>query len=113
MLQPQKMPSMALMPGRLAIAPTMQTIIVDRVPIVNPQLATVIRNNAESVMSRPPDPRASCPAYCKMIASAETWPIATCVAVIHHMTPTSHVRPATIQVLTPASLPEVESVLHE
>jgi hypothetical protein len=36
------MPRRALMPVSFTIAPTMQTIIIDRVSIVNPQLATVV-----------------------------------------------------------------------
>jgi hypothetical protein len=54
-LKPHKMPSSTLMLGGLAVAPSMQTVIVDGVPVVDPQLAAIIRDNTESVMASPED----------------------------------------------------------
>jgi hypothetical protein len=41
--------------GRFPIAPTVQAIIINRVPIVYPQFAAIVRNNAPSVMACPVD----------------------------------------------------------
>jgi hypothetical protein len=41
----------AKIPDGLPIPPTMQTIVVDCVPIVDPQLAPVIGDDAESVLA--------------------------------------------------------------
>jgi hypothetical protein len=82
--------------GGFAIAPTMQTIIVDRVPIVDPQLASIIGDNAISVMACPEDSHASCPTHSEVITSGKTRPSATCVPVIYHLTPALHVGPATM-----------------
>jgi hypothetical protein len=41
-LKPNQTPSSAKMPSGLAIAPTMQAIVVNCVSIVNPQLAPII-----------------------------------------------------------------------
>jgi hypothetical protein len=91
----------------------MQSIIVNRVPIVNPQLASIIRNDTESVIACPEDSHTGGPAHCKVIMSVETRPPAACVPVIHHLAPTSHVRLATVQILTSAMLTEVKGVLAE
>ena len=54
-LKPHKMPSATQALVGLTITPAMQTIVVDRVPIVDPQVATIIRDNAESVIACPYD----------------------------------------------------------
>ena len=54
-LQPDKMPSTTQVLVGFTITPAMQTIVVDRVPIVDPQVAAIIRDNTESVMARPQD----------------------------------------------------------
>jgi hypothetical protein len=48
-----------------------------------------------------------------VIASCETWPSATCVAIVHHQAPTSHVRSASVQILAPTTLTEVKGILHK
>jgi hypothetical protein len=88
-LQSHEAPTSTKMLGGFAIPPAMQTVIVDRVSIVNPQLTSIIRNDAVSVMPSPEDPCSSCPPHSKMITSAETLPIAACIPVIHVMFPTS------------------------
>ena len=85
-LEPHEMPSTTLMLGSLAVAPAMQTIIVDCVPIVDPQLAAIIRDNAETVMASPEDSQSACPTHSEVILLRKTWPLATCVAIVHHLT---------------------------
>jgi hypothetical protein len=60
------------MPGGFTIAPTVQAIVVDGVAIINPKLASIIRNYAQSVMACPEDPHAASPAYSKMIVAVES-----------------------------------------
>jgi hypothetical protein len=106
----QMPPSTHVWPG-LSIAPAMQAIIVNRVSVVDPELAAIIRDNAKIVMTCPEDSQAACPSHCKVVASSEPRPFATCVAVVHHMAPTGHVCSASIKVLTAAALAKVENVL--
>ena len=84
-LKSDEMPPCAHMPSGLPIAPTMQAIVVDGVPIVNPQLAAVIGDNAEAVMACPEDSQAASPPYSKLIATMEPRPSSTCVSVVHHL----------------------------
>jgi hypothetical protein len=101
------------MPPGLAIAPTMQAIVVDCVTFVEPQLAPIVRNNPEIVMARPEDSQATCPTDSKVITSFETPPFLICVAIVHHLAPTSHVWFACVQVLAPPTLTKVEDILPE
>jgi hypothetical protein len=89
----------------------MQAIIVDRVPIVDPQLATIIRNDAEAVLACPPDAQNTCPTHGKVITSGETLPFAVCVAIIDNPDSTSHVRSATFQILASTALSKVKDIL--
>jgi hypothetical protein len=50
-LNSHKMPPCTNMPSGVASAPSVQAIVVDCVPIVKPQLASIIRNNLEVVMA--------------------------------------------------------------
>jgi hypothetical protein len=108
-----KMPASALVSRGLAIAPAMQAIIVDSVPIVNPQLAPIIRDNAEPVMGCPEDSQAASPTHSKVIALSESRPFAACVAIVDSMSPASHVRFTSIQVLASATLAKVEGIFPE
>jgi hypothetical protein len=111
--EPGEMPPATKMFGGLTIAPAMAAIIVNCVPIVDPQVAAIIRDNAETVVTSPVDPHAACPAHSEVIASVETRPFATCIAVVHIVFPTSHVRSPTVQVLAMAPLSKVERIFHE
>jgi hypothetical protein len=91
----------------------MQAIIVDCVPVVDPQLAAVIRDNPEPISASLEDSHAACPTHSKMIASRKTGPSATCVFIVHHLTPACHVRSATTKVLATTALPEVKGLLSE
>jgi hypothetical protein len=68
-LESDKMPSAAKTPGGLPIAPTVQAIIVDCVPVANPEFAAIIGNNAKSVIGSPEDSQATCPTHGEVIAS--------------------------------------------
>jgi hypothetical protein len=70
------------MPRSLPIAPTVQPVIVNCVPVVNPQLTSIIRYDAPSVMARSEDSHVRCPTHSEMISSAETRPIATSISVV-------------------------------
>jgi hypothetical protein len=96
-----------------AVAPAMQAIIVDGVPIVDPQLTAIIGDNAEPVVARSEDSQAACPTHCEVITSSEARPLAACVAIVHCMAPASHVWSATNQVLASPTLSKVEDVFPE
>jgi len=112
-LQFHHVPAGTKLPGGLPIPPAMQAIVVDRVSIVDPELAAIIREDTEAVMTCPEDSHSACPTHSEVITSTETAPFLTCVAIVHIMAPTSHVWLATVQVLAPTSLTKVEGVLHE
>jgi hypothetical protein len=71
-LKPCQMPSTTEDSGCLPIAPAMQAIIVDRVTVIYPQLAAVVRDDAESVAAGVVNSCSSSPTHGKMIASSET-----------------------------------------
>jgi hypothetical protein len=50
-LNPHKMPSCSNVLSDVTSTPSVQAIVVDCVPIVKPQLASIIRNNLEVVMA--------------------------------------------------------------
>jgi hypothetical protein len=91
----------------------MATIIVDSVPVVDKQVASIIGNNAESVMARPEPSQATCPAHSKVISSSEARPLPTSVRVVDCMTPTLHLWSALMQILAVTALAKIESVLPE
>jgi hypothetical protein len=91
----------------------MQAVIIDCITIVDPQLASIIRNDAESIMTGVEDPHATCPTGSKVISSAKTMPIPTCIPVVNDPTPTSHVRPAPVQILASSALAKIVSILSE
>merc|ERR1719199_1561114 len=108
-----EMPPSTKTPVGLTITPTMQPIIIDGVAIVDPQLTAIVGYDAETVGARPEDSQAASPTHSEVIASGETRPSATCVAIVDSVPPTSHVRPAPIQVLATATLTKVVGVLPE
>jgi hypothetical protein len=59
------------------------------------------------------DPQAACPTDSKVVTSFETPPFLICVAIIHHLAPTSHVWTTTFKVLAAAALSKVEDILPE
>jgi hypothetical protein len=70
--KPYDAPWSAHMFRGFSVTPTVEAIIVDRVPIVNPQLASIIGNNAKSVVPCPEDSHATSPSYSEMIAPGKT-----------------------------------------
>jgi hypothetical protein len=97
----------------LTIAPTMQAVVVDCIPIVDPQLAPVIGDDAETVIANSSDFQAACPTYSEVIASGKTTPFAVCVAVVYHLDFAGHVWSASSQILAPTTLSKVEDLLPE
>jgi hypothetical protein len=91
----------------------MQAVIVYCVPIIDPQLATIIRDDTKSVVARPENSQAACPTHSKVVTSREPGPFATCVAIIHNLPPTSHVWAATVEVLAATTLTEVKGIFSE
>jgi hypothetical protein len=112
-LKSHKMPACANMPPGVTGAPSMQAIVVNCISIVNPQLAPIIRENLEVVMTCSEDSQAACPTHSKVITSFESGPFTTCVTVVDSMSPSGHVGLATIQVLATTALAEVKGILHE
>jgi hypothetical protein len=95
----------------LPIPPTMQAIIVDGVSIVNPQLASIIGDDAEPVLASPADSQAACPSHCEVIATGKATPLSTGVAIVDYLDYASHVCPTTVQVRATCALPKVERPL--
>jgi hypothetical protein len=112
-LQSHKTPATTKTPGGFPVAPAMQAIVIDCVPVVYPQLAAIIGDDAEPVIASLEDPQTACPTRSEVIAAGVTWPSATCIAIVHIMFPASHVGPAAIQVLATATLTKVEHILPE
>jgi hypothetical protein len=112
-LESYKMPSGAHMTSTFSVPPTMQAVIVDCVPIVQPELASVIGNDAESVMTGAEDSVATCPTHSKVIVSMESRPFTTCVPIVYQLTPSRKAGPTTVHVRTTTTLAEVECILHE
>jgi hypothetical protein len=112
-LKSHKTPPCTNTPSGHTTAPAMQAIVVNSVSIVEPQLASVIGYELEVVTPAPEDSQATSPTNCKVIATSEPGPPATCVAVVHHVLPASMCGSATIEVLAAPSLAEVVNVLPE
>jgi hypothetical protein len=112
-LESHEMPTTAKAFICLPIAPPMQTIIVNCELVVNPKLATVIRDNAKAVIASLEDSQAAGPAHSEVVTSGKTRPAATCVTVVDIMFPAGHVRFAIIQPLASATLTKVEDVFPE
>jgi hypothetical protein len=110
-LNPRKAPTMKMMLGRLTVTPAMQAIVVDGEPIVNPQFASVVGNDAESDMASPEKSHTCCPTHSKMITSGETWPPSTCITIVHGVPPASHIWPTVTHAWARAAHTEVEDVL--
>ena len=86
-----KTPSSTKMPVGLSIAPAVQAIVVDSVAIVNPQFASIVGVNAETVVASSVVSHAAGPTHSKVVTSTGTGPIATRVAIVHHLARNSHV----------------------
>jgi hypothetical protein len=111
--KPYQTPMRAKITSGLPVPPAMTTIIVDRIPVVDPKLTSIIRNNAPSVMTTPVDSHSSSPTHSKMVTSGEAWPPAPSIPVIYHMLPLSQLGPAIMQILAMTALSEVECIHHE
>jgi hypothetical protein len=106
-------PSTINTPRSFTITPAMQTIVVDRVTVIDPELASVIRYDAETIIATPEESHSSCPTHGKMISCSEAWPITTCVPVVDGMAPTTQVRPAATETWASTTLTEIKCILSE
>jgi len=61
----------------------METIIVHDMPIVDVQIAAIIRSNRPPVSGSGPHLQRACPTHSKVLIRRETTPIAACVSVDH------------------------------
>ena len=82
-LQSHKSPPSTDISSGHTTAPTVQAIVVNRVSVVNPQLAPIIGDNLEVVVTCPEDSQAACPAYSEVVAPSEAMPPASCVPIIY------------------------------
>jgi hypothetical protein len=112
-LEPYIMPPSTHMPSGRSTAPSVQAVVVDRVSIVEPKLAPIIRDKLEVVMGSPENSQTPSPTYSKVITSCESRPLPVCVAIVHSVAPTSHVGLATTQFRAPTTLTKVVNVLPE
>jgi hypothetical protein len=112
-LKPNQTPSRTNMASGLAIAPTMQAVVVNCVSIVDPQLAAIVRVKAKMVMACLEDSQAPCPTHSKVVGSRKSRPSATCIAIIHIMFPAGHVGSSTGQILATTALTKVKGILSE
>jgi hypothetical protein len=112
-LKSHQAPSTMNMTMTLTMAPAVTTIVVNCIPMVDEQVAPVIRSEPPSVMTRPEDPHAGCPTYGKVIIPVKSRPAATCVPIGDGLLPTGMIRPTPVQILAMATLTKVEDVLPE
>jgi hypothetical protein len=112
-LDSNQVPPSTKMSVSLTISPTMQTIIVDSVPMIDPQFTSIVGIKTETVVTRLEESHATCPTYSKVITSVKTRPAATRVPVVDILAPTSHVWFSTIEVLAPTTLTKIKCILSE
>merc|ERR1712054_360841 len=112
-LHPEQAPSCMNVPRGFAIPPAVAPIIVDGVPVVDPQLGTVIGNEREPVTASAVEPDTAGPAHSKVVGTRESRPPATCVAVVDVVPPPRHVRPPVGKMWHTAALTEIEGILPE
>ena len=84
-LEPYEMPPCPNVPSGMTGAPSVQAIVVDRVSVVEPEVAPIIRDNLEVVMTCPENSHAACPTHSEVIASVEPWPPSTRVTIVHSL----------------------------
>jgi len=70
-LKPYEMPPCANVSSGVPGAPSVQAIVVDRVTVVEPEVAPIIRDNLEVVMTCLENSHAPCPTHSKVIASVK------------------------------------------
>jgi hypothetical protein len=97
----------------LTVAPAVQAIVVDCIPIVYPQLTSIIRDDAEPVIAGFADPQSAHPTHSKMVASGKALPFAIRVSIVHDCNSAHHVWSAAVQVLASVTLAEIVHLLSE
>jgi hypothetical protein len=76
-------PSATVMPSNHPAAPAAQAVIVGRVAVVDPELASIIGDELDMVPSSTPNEHPACPTRSKGNSAAPAAPPAACVAVAH------------------------------
>jgi hypothetical protein len=109
--KPHKLPSAPKVSVGLPVAPPVQAIIVDSITPVDPQFATIIRNETESIVGASENSQTACPTCGEVIVSGKAGPFASCIPVVHDLSPTTHVGSATIQVGASTTLVKVVYIL--
>ena len=112
-LKSHETPPSTNMSSCCSTAPAMQSVVVNSVLIVNPQLTPIIGDQLEVVVACLEDSQAACPAHSKVIAAGKTRPSATCVAIVDIMSPASHVWSAAHQIRAPPTLTKIKGILPE
>ena len=84
-LKSHKTPPTTKLPSGNTAAPAMQAIVVNCVSVVNPQFASIIGYELEVVTAALEDSQTASPTHCKVIATSEPRPFATCVAIVNHL----------------------------
>ena len=84
-LKPYKMPPCTNVPSGVPGTPPVQAIVVDRVSVVEPEVAPIIRDNLEMVITCLENSHAACPTHGEVIVSVEPWPPSTCVAIVYSL----------------------------
>merc|ERR1711881_610899 len=87
-----------------AIPPAVEPTIVDRVPVVDPQLGSVIGNEREPVNACSVEADTGSPAHSEVGGTTESRPAATCVAVVDYAPPPRHLGPPVEKILAMAAL---------
>ena len=76
-------PSTTNVLSHLSVAPAVQTIVIDCVSVVDPQLTPIVGDKTEVVMARSEDSQATRPTHSEVIVTAKSRPPATCVTIVH------------------------------
>ena len=85
-LKSHKTPPATNIPSGHSTAPAVQAIVVNRVSIIEPQLASIIGDELEVVTAALEDSQTTSPTHCKVIATSEPRPFATCVTIVNNLT---------------------------
>jgi hypothetical protein len=112
-LKPHETPPATNIPPGHSTAPSVQSIVVNGVSVVDPQLASIIGNELEMVPASPEDSQAACPTNSEVITPSEARPCSACVAIVHSAFPARMRGSASIEVLAAPSLTKVINVFPE
>merc|ERR1719183_1939191 len=98
-LRPHQPPATVHEPATLPTAPAMEAVVVDGVPVVDPQLGTIVGADHKRVPAPVVDANTASPAHGEVVGTFESRPFATCVAVVDVVSPPRHLRPPAMKIL--------------